>query len=281
MIVMSKWQKSLRHLNIYTTVLIIIVVFLMFPFFSSLMTSLKPTEEVRTIPVRLFPNRIQLRNYIDVWTVVPLARYFLNSLLISLAGTLLCMSCAVLCSYALARFSFPGRRAFLYVILVTQMFSPIIIIISLFKLFVAYNLLNTYFALIISNAAFTLALSVWLLTGYFKSIPVEIEEASKIDGCDRLKALLAVVLPVARPGVVTATIFCFIEIWNEFMFALTFISKKNMRPITVGIYSFMGKYHIEWNLLMTSALLATIPVVIFFLLIQKNLTKGLTAGAIK
>jgi multiple sugar transport system permease protein len=191
------------------------------------------------------------------------------------------MSCGILAGYGLARFDFPGRQIFLYSVLITQMFSPIIILISLFKLFAAYNLLDTYWSLIITNAAFTLALTIWLLTAYFKSIPMEIEEASRMDGCGKLRTLMLVSIPIARPGVITAIIFCYIEIWNEFIFALTFISRRDLRPLTVGLYGFLGRYHIEWNLLMASSLLATAPIVLLFILIQKNLIKGLTIGAIK
>ena len=254
---------------------------MLFPFYVMLVTSLKPMSEVFTIPPTWFPKVPTLRGYVDVWRAIPLGQFFLNSLIISLGAAALTLACAIPAGYALARYRFPGRSAILYTILVTQMFSPVVVIITLFKVLTAYRMLNTYASLIVTNAAFALAFSLWMLTGFFQSVPKEIEEAARIDGCTTAQTVLKVLVPLAAPGVATTVIYTFILAWNEFIFALTFISSSRMQPLTVGLASFIGRYTIEWNLLMAGSLLATLPVIALFLLVERHLVKGLSVGALK
>jgi len=254
---------------------------MLFPFYVMLVTSLKPMGEVFTSPPTWLPRAPTLSSYIEVWRAIPLGRFFLNSLIIALGAAGLTLACAVPAGYALARYRFPGRSLVLYAILVTQMFSPVVVIITLFKVLTAYRMLNTYASLIVTNAAFALAFSLWMLTGFFQSVPREIEEAARIDGCTTTQAVLKVLVPLAAPGVATTVIYTFILAWNEFIFALTFISSTRMQPLTVGLASFIGRFTIEWNHLMAGALLATLPVIVLFLLVERHLVKGLSAGALK
>jgi len=188
---------------------------------------------------------------------------------------------AIPAGYALARLRFPGKHLFRQVLLVTQMFSPVVLIIGLFRFMSRVHLIDTDTSLVITYAALTLAFSVWFLAGYFESIPMEIEEAAMIDGCTRVGALVRVVLPMSKPALVAATVFAFIWSWNEFVIALTFISTPDNRTLPLGIYSFLGQYSVDWHYLMSAALIAGVPVLILFLLIEKHLVKGLTAGAVK
>jgi len=254
---------------------------ILFQFFVMLSTSLKPKAEVFHIPPYWIPHHIRFLNYIEMWKIAPLARYFLNSIIVASGATALAIGVAIPAAYALARLRFNGRRAFLYLVLITQMFSPIVIIIGLYRAMAVMGMLNTYQSLIITFAAFNQAFSVWLLTGYFQTIPLEIEEAALIDGCSRMQALRWILFPLSAPGIVATVIFVFIWAWNEFMIALTFTSTPEMRLLTVGLFRFMGRYEIEWHYLMGASLLATIPVLVLFLLIQRKLVQGLTAGAIK
>jgi len=144
-----------------------------------------------------------------------------------------------------------------------------------------YRSLNTYRSIIVTYAAFNQAISIWLLTGYFSTIPKDIEEAAMIDGCSRFSAVFKILVPLSKPGIVATIIFVFIWAWNEFLIVLTFVSTDRIWPLTLGIYGFIGKYKIMWNYLMAVSFLATIPVVVLFLLIEKQLISGLTAGAIK
>ncbi|MBA7657029.1 Diacetylchitobiose uptake system permease protein DasC [subsurface metagenome] len=254
---------------------------ILFQFFVMLSTSLKPKAEVFHIPPYWIAHKIHFLNYIEMWRIAPLTRYFLNSIIVAGGATILAIGVAIPAAYALSRLRFTGRRTFLYLVLITQMFSPIVIIIGLYRTMAVFGMLNTYQSLIITFAAFNQAFSVWLLTGYFSTIPIEIEEAALIDGCSRIKALRWVLFPLSAPGIVATIIFVFIWAWNEFMIALTFTSTPEMRLLTVGLFRFMGRYEIQWHYLMGASLLATIPVLVLFLTIQNKLVQGLTAGAIK
>lgn len=261
--------------------LILVLLLSLFPFFYMASTALRPRAEIFRFPASWLPDTWAWQNFVNVWKAVPLVRYLLNSVLIAGGATLANMLCAIPAAYALARMNFPGRHMVRHLLLVTQMFSPIVLIIGLFKLMVAAKLLNTYFSLILTYAALSVAFSVWFLAGYFESVPEEIEQAAQVDGCSRWGALTKVVLPMSAPAIIAALVFAFIWAWNDFMIALTFVSTPDMRPLPLGIYSFLGQYLIEWHYLMAAALIAVVPVVLLFFSIEKYLVKGLTAGAIK
>ena len=273
-------MRLLRVGSIYG-ILGLILFALLFPFYVMLITSLKSAGEIFTIPPTWLPKAPTLANYVEVWRAIPLARFFVNSLIIALGAAALTLLCAVPGGYAIARYQFPGRAVILYAILVTQMFSPVVVIITLFKVLTAYRLLNTYTALIVTNAAFALAFSLWMLAGFFQAVPREVEEAARIDGCTTAEVILRVLVPLAAPGVATTVIYTFILAWNEFIFGLTFTSSVRMQPLTVGLASFISRFSVDWNYLMAGSLLATLPVIVLFLLVERHLVKGLSAGALK
>jgi multiple sugar transport system permease protein len=184
-------------------------------------------------------------------------------------------------AYYTARNRYRGRTAFLLLVLVTQMFAPTALVIGLYREFVSFGLVNSYLSLIIVNAAFNLAFSIWIMSGYISTIPVELEEAAMIDGCSRLMALRRIILPLALPGIVTAVIFTFIAAWNEFVIALTLTSSPDVQPLTVGVTVFIGQYEVQWHYLFAASLVAVVPVVILFILIERWLVGGLTAGSVK
>lgn len=252
-----------------------------FPFLYMASTALRPRAEIFRFPPAWLPQVWAWSNFVAIWKAIPLARYLFNSVIVAGGATLLNILCAIPAAYVLARMKFPGRNLVRHLLLVTQMFSPIVLIIGLFKLMVAAGLLNTYFSLILTYSALSVAFSIWFLAGYFESVPEEIEEAAQIDGCSRVEALTRVVLPMSAPAIIAALIFAFIWAWNDFMIALTFVSTPDMRPLPLGIYSFLGQYLIEWHYLMAAALITVVPVVLLFFSIEKYLVKGLTAGAIK
>ncbi len=258
-----------------------IVLFLLFPFFVTISTALKELDEVYSSPPRWIPDRLAWENFQHIWTKYPLAQYFVNSIIIASGATILTTILCVPAAYAFARLRFMGRKPLLFMLLVVQMFSPIIVVISLFKVIGALHLLDTRTSLIIVNAVFTLAFATWMMNGYFSTIPREIEEAALIDGCSRLQTMLRITLPIAMPGVATVIIYTFITAWNEFMFALTFINSMGKRPLTLGLYNFVGRWETQWQYLMAAALLAIIPVVFLFMLIEKQLVQGLAGGAVK
>jgi len=273
-------RKNKGKIVVYILTIVILLV-LLFPFFVTFSTALKPIKEVYTSPPHWIPHQLWWHNFTDIWIKYPLARYFINSFIIASGATLLNMILCIPAAYAVARLRFAGRKFLLFSFLVVQMFSPIIVVISLFKIFARLGLVDTLSSLIIVNTVFTLAFSIWMLNGYFSTIPMEIEEAALIDGCTRFKTIIHVTLPIAMPGVVTTLIYTFIAAWNEFMFALTLISTATKRPLTLGLYDLVGRWEVQWQYLTAASLFAITPVVVLFILIEKQLVKGLAGGAIK
>ncbi len=275
----SRLQRTVLGIGLAPVIVVIVL-----PYVLMLSGALKSPEEIVSREFTVIPQDPRPGNFVEVFQAMPLARFFLNSTVIAVGAMLLVLVCAIPAAYALGRLRFAGRRPILFAILTTQMFSPIVLIIALFSEFTHYGLLEgwrCYIALILADAACRLAFSIWLLTGYFATVPREIEEAALIDGCSRPQALLRVLLPICKPGVVTTMIFAFITAWNEFVFALTFVPSDEFRPLTVAIPSFIGQYGAQWQLLMAASLLATVPVVVMFLLVERHLVRGLGAGAIK
>ena len=252
-----------------------------YPYINMFLTSVKSHDELYATPTTYLPRVWQWRNYIDVWDNAPIASFLKSSLIVSLSATILVLIVSVPDAYFISRYRFKMRGPFLLLVLATQMFSPTALIIGIFREVDFFKLLDSYLALIILNAGFNLAFAIWLLSGFFSSIPVEIEEAALIDGCTRVQALRRVTLPIALPGLVTAVIFTFVAAWNEFTIALTIMSSVDKKPIPVGITQFIGQYDIAWEFLFTSTIIAIIPVVILFISIEKYLVGGLTAGSVK
>ncbi|MCL6443680.1 MAG: carbohydrate ABC transporter permease [Alicyclobacillus sp.] len=261
--------------------LLLMLILLDFPFFIMLITSVKTLDQVYNPQFPLLPQRWVWGNYTQLWKQVGLGMYFGNSLKIAVGATALTLILAMPAAYTISRFRFAGRRVILGLLLVIQMFSPIVVLLPLYRMFADYHLLDNLWSLVIINATFSVSFAVWFIYSYFDSIPVEIDEAARMDGCNRLQSMFRVVVPLSLPAILTSAIFTFINAWNEFLFAMTFIQDNNLMPITIGLYNFVGRYHVQWNYLMGASLLSTLPVLILFLFIHRQLIKGLVAGAIK
>ncbi len=265
----------------------LVAFFFMAPYIQMLITALSPANELVSVPAQYLPSRFEFSNFVTVWEEAPLWGYLRSSLIISIFATLLVLVVALPAAYYTARYRYRGRLLFLLLVLITQMFAPTALVIGIYREFVAIGGIfpaagvNTYLSLIIVNAAFNLAFSTWIMVAYFSTIPVELEEAAAIDGASRLGVLRRVTLPLALPGIITATIFTFIAAWNEFVIALTLAQSPDIHPLTVGVTTFIGQYRVEWQYLFTSSLIAIVPVVILFIVIEKWLVGGLTAGSIK
>ena len=208
-------------------------------------------------------------------------RYLLNSLMLSVGATAIALLCGIPAAYAMARMHFPGRKAFLGFVIMSQMFSPVVLLVGISRLMNALHLSDSVLGLMFINAAFNQAFAIWLLRGTFVSISSEMEQAACIDGCSTVSALLRVLVPISAPGIVTTLIFVFINAWNEYTISTVLISTASNKPITVGITQFSSFNMIEWQYLFAAALLATVPVVILFMCIEKHLAAGLTAGGVK
>ena len=274
------WKKLAARILLYFVVVLICVVIL-YPYFVMLITALKTRGEIFDPNGSLLPVSPVWTNFVDIWTIAPMAKYLLNSVIIAAGSTAIAMICGIPAAYALARMKFKGQTAFLGFIIVSQMFAPVVLLIGIYKVIKMLSLTNTLLGLIFVNAAFNQAFTIWLLRGTFMSISAEMEQAATIDGCNRIQAMIKILLPVAAPGIVTTLIFIFINAWNEFTVALCLMSTDTLKPLTVGINIFNGYNMIEWQYLFASSIFAIVPVVILFMSIEKNLTSGLTAGGVK
>jgi multiple sugar transport system permease protein len=271
---------SVRRVALSLAGLVLALVFLS-PYLVMLLTALKPEPELRITPPRLLPLRWQPGNFADVLRDPAFQAWLESSLIVALASTAIVLVAATPAAYYTARRRFRGRSAFLFLVLVTQMFSPTALVVGLYREFFELDLVNTYASLVLTNAAFNLAFAIWILRAFFASIPREIEEAAEVDGCSRLGALVQVVLPLATPGLVTAVIFAFIAAWNEYIVALTLMADPARKPLTVGITSYVTAYVQHWNHLFAASVVAIVPVVVLFVLIERHLVSGLTAGSVK
>ena len=208
-------------------------------------------------------------------------RYLLNSVFISFGATAIAIICGIPAAYALARMRFRGRKIFMAIVILSQMFSPVVLLVGIQRVLLTFGLNNSDLGLILIDAAFNQAFAIWLLQGTFRSISPEMEQAATIDGCSTIQSVTRVLLPMAAPGIVTTLIFVFINAWNEYTIAFVMISDDRLKPITVGINLFNGYNMIEWNYLFAASVFATVPVVILFICIEKNLVSGLTSGGVK
>jgi multiple sugar transport system permease protein len=251
------------------------------PYLVMILTALKPGGELRLAPPRLLPIVWRPGNFLDVLADPSFQGWLSVSLVVALASTAIAVLAATPAAYYTARHRFPGRAAFLLLVLVTQMFSPTALVVGLYRQFFELGLVNTYAALILTNAAFNLAFAIWILRAFFASIPREIEEAAAVDGCGRLRTLVQIILPLSGPGLVTAAIFAFIAAWNEYVVALTLMTDPDRRPLTVGVTSYVTAYVQHWNHLFAASVIAIVPVVALFALIERHLVGGLTAGSVK
>jgi len=273
-----------RVINMRSIAIIILILMLavsLFPFLVTVVTSLKGANEIYEIPPTWIPKKPVFKNFVEVFQRYPMGNYFLNTIIIAIGATLLNAAFSIPASYATARLKFKGKKFFMYLLLMVQMFSPIIIIIALFRQMSILGLLDGHLGLIIVNAVFTISFSIWMLSAYFMSVPFELEEAAMIDGCNRFQATYRILIPLSIPGLATTMIYTFITTWNEFVFALTFTSTPKMRPLTIGIYSFVGRWGVQWQYVTAASLLGTIPIVFLFMMVEKQLMGGLVGGAIK
>ena len=273
-------KQVILKLLLYITVSFICI-FILYPYFTMFVTALKTRDEIFSPNGTIMPIKVMWSNFTEIWKLAPMGNYMLNSILIASGSTAIAMLCGIPAAYALARMKFKGQTAFLGFIIVSQMFAPVVLLIGIYKVMSVFSMTNSVIGLIFINAAFNQAFTIWLLRGTFLSISEEMEQAAKIDGCNRMQSMFKVLLPMAAPGIVTTLIFIFINAWNEYTVALCLISTDTLKPLTVGINIFNGYNMIEWQYLFAASLFATVPVVILFMCIEKNLTSGLTAGGVK
>ena len=261
---------------------VVIVTVFVLPYLIMFFGSLKSQPEITKIPPVYFGSNLLFKNYVTMWSsdVDPFSG-LVATVVISVFATLLVLVAATPAAYYLARFRFPGRLAFLFLVLITQMLQPTVLAVGLFREFLQLGLNDTWFAMILVNGAFNLAFAIWIMQAFFASVPKEVDEAAVLDGASKMQVLFRVSLPLVWPGIVTAIIFVFVSSWNEYAAASIIMTTNSKQPLTVSLPRFFGLYTAEWQYVFGVSIVAIVPVVILFAFIEKRLIGGLTAGAVK
>lgn len=273
-------ETRLQRVFIYVTV-VIVCILLILPIYWMLVTSLQPGGEVLQYPPQIFPSNLSLEGYKQVFTDTKILRWFANSAFVTFFTLLLVIPIAALAGYSVSRFEFPGIKEAGFSILAIRMLPTTLLVVPLYLIFKNINLLNNLFSLVIANTSFIMPFAIWMLKGYFDSIPPTLEDAAQIDGCSLIGALFRVVIPLSAPGLAATTIYSAILSWAEFIFAYTFMSGSESWTLTVGISSFRGQYTTNWNAMMAMSMIVIIPIMILFIFLEKYLVSGLSAGAVK
>ncbi|PVE18503.1 sugar ABC transporter permease [Arthrobacter sp. Bz4] len=262
---------------------IVALVFLL-PYGIMLVGSLKTRSEILSVPPAYFPTEgLQWSNYATMWGTpeTPLPYNLISTIIIAVFATLLVLLVATPAAYYTARFRFPGKTVFLFLVIVTQMLQPAVLTAGLFREMLLLGINDTWLAMILINAAFNLSFALWIMHSFFAAIPKEIDEAAQLDGAGKLTVMFRVNLPLVWPGIVTAVIFTFVSSWNEFAASLVIMSTAENQPLSVALTKFIGQYATSWQYVFGISIVAIIPVIILFALIEKRLIGGLTAGAVK
>ena len=261
--------------------LIVIAVTAVIPLLWVVSTSFKVDWEVTARPPTFFPKQPTIRPYVDLWVTQPFLQYAFNSLRVSLSSAVAALAISCLAAYGMARYKFRGVRLVISIFLLSQMFPGASILVPVARTMIAAGLYNTLAGLGLVYAAFFVPFSSWMLYGYFRAIPRELDEAARMDGCTRMGILFRVIVPLTVPGLAATFVFSFLGGWNEFLFALVLTNNNAVRTLPVGMASLMGQYFTIWNMLCSSAIIFAIPPLVLFFIFEKALMKGLTAGAVK
>ncbi|WP_108396064.1 carbohydrate ABC transporter permease [Devosia submarina] len=266
--------------------LTLLLIFTVMPMIWMLITSLKTGFAAMQYPPQWWPTEPTLGNYtrlLDPTNSVgqEFLRYFWNSLWVSTLTTILAIVVAVPAAYAFSRFRFPGRTVLFFAVLLRNMFPAVIFLVPLFILMRWLGLVNTHGSLVLTYLTFGLPLAIWLLKGFYDNIPIQLEQAARIDGATRLQAFLFIVMPLSTPGIIATAIYSFIGAWNEYIYAYTFLTRHDQMTLPVGIQRFFSENATDWPGLMAATFMMSVPVVVLFLVLQKYFVRALTEGAVK
>jgi multiple sugar transport system permease protein len=273
-------QRRVLH-GVGNGVLALMVLWTAIPFYWMIATSLKHDKEIYGYEATLIPEKPTLANYATVFRETPYMLYLRNSVAVAVGSTILSMIIAVLGAYAIARLDFPGRALLARGLVFTYLVPTSLLFIPMFAMMSMLRLTDSLYGLTIAYLGFDVPFCTWLLMGYFKSVPVELEEAARVDGCNRVSALVRIVLPMSLPALVVVTFFSFTHAWNEFLYAHVFTSTTNARTVTTGLVNFMSQDVFFWGPLMASTVMSALPPVLMFLVFQRWVVKGLTLGGVK
>lgn len=277
-----KKKKSVYIKNTVSFILCAAATFIILgPLYWMIVTSFKMESEIYQIPPPLVPDQITSTNYAYVLNNTNIVQYFFNSFIYAVGTLVIVLACVCLAAYAISRHKFTGKAAFLIIILLTQLMPLTTLIVPLYINFAKLQLLNNRWAIIAVYAAIQIPVALWLLIGYFNGIPKEIDEAAIIDGCTKLQVLGKIIIPLAKPGLMSVSLSIIISVWQELMLAMTFTNVDSLRPLMAGVSAALTKNGIKWGQINATGIIALLPLVLIYIFLQKYLIKGLTGGAVK
>ena len=280
MILSHHARRRLGDLGVWLLGLLI-TLFAVFPIVWALLTSLKREAAIITTVMQYIPREVTFENYVAIWTRSNFPTLLVNSVVVTANTVIICAIVGTLASYAIARYHFRGRRELMLFYLVIRMFPAVMIIIPLFILMRNLGLLDSRIGLALAYTTFLLPVFIWMMKGFFDAVPLELEDAARIDGCSRIGAMVRVILPLVVGGLVATVVFVAIGAWNEFLFALMMTTSTGSRTWPVGLQLMVGEFQLPWGTLAAGGIISIIPVVLLFALVQRALVRGLTAGAVK
>lgn len=275
-----RWQRISNRAFLYIGAGLLVLQ-AAFPFFWMVSTSLKPPVEVFAQPPSFIPTHPTWDNFTRLFTGTNFLTYFKNSLIVSGLAVLLTMVVSTAGAYSLTRYQYYGREKIAGLILSTYMFAPIMVVIPFFILVKKIGIENTHLALVLAFTSFCLPFTLWLMRAFFKTIPVQLEEAAMVDGAGRIRAVIHVVMPLALPGIIATSIFTFILAWNDYIFTRILITSDELKTLPVGVQDLFHSALIDWGLIMSAGMMITIPALLFFVTVQRYLIRGWGAGAVK
>jgi len=277
----SRRQTQRLYDALAYVILICAFTFAVFPIVWTLLTSLKSNADIVTADIQYLPLHPTFQNYVSLWEQAGFPAMFLNSAIVTLLTVMACLIVGVTGAYSLSRYRFRARGQILLFYLVIRMFPAVLLLLPIFIALRVLGLYDTHVGLALAYTAFLTPVAIWVLKGFFDTIPPELEDAARIDGCTRAGAILRVVLPLARPGVAATAVLIAISAWNEFLFALMLTTSQGIRTWPVGLQLMVGEYQLPWGLLTAGGIISIAPIVLFFALVQRSLVRGLTLGAVK
>src|SRR4051794_35786479 len=270
--------------------LLLYVVYTLLPIFWLFLSTIQTEASLLTLPTRIVPSEVTLGNYVDIFKPAAFGQNsgestFLlalrNSVIVCIGTTTVAMLFGTLAAYAFARFNIPQKRPLLLIVLGSQLLPAVSIIIPLFRMFKSAGLLDSLLALILAYSTFSMPFVVWIMAGYFQSVPIELEAAARIDGASRFQSFIRVSLPLAAPGLAATAIFTLLNAWDEFFFALIFTSTYSAKTVPVALAEFIGRHNVNWGLLVTGGFIASLPPIILSLAFYRYIVSGLSAGGLK
>ena len=276
-----KNQTGIKRILLVYLPLVLLMVFILFPFYWTFVTSVKPEDELYGAVVTYWPKHITFEAYTKLFTTtVDFLTAMKNSFIVASLTTIVALTASTLAAYAFSRYQFVGRKLLMSIFLCNNMFPTVLLLIPLYSIMRKMGLLYTPASLILSYTTFTIPFSVWLLLGFLNDLPMSLEEAALVDGCNRGSAFIRIILPILGPSLVATGVYIFMQSWNEYTFAMMFTNTAS-RTIPVALKSLIGQLGVQWELLTAGGIITIIPVCIMFFFAQKRLVEGLTAGAVK